>query len=282
MNTVFALDKLLPLLKDFYAIARVRITVFDAGLQEIASYPEEVAPLCRVIRTTEAGREACVRCDREACAKAQTARSSVIYRCHAGLTEAVTPLYAENLHIGYLLIGHAFAYASHAEGWAAVDRSCAQLPVDRGALHAACEQSPLLTQDYIRSAAQIMHAVASYLVLERMAALQEDPLAARLNALVTAHYADPISAGELCERLGIGRTQLYKLSHQLYGRGIAEQLRWLRLERARQLLTGSGRTIAEIAAECGFGDYNYFIAVFTREVGCSPGAYRRRGREGLR
>ena len=165
-----------------------------------------------------------------------------------------------------------------AAGWAEIDRRCQGLPLDREALRAACAASPLLNRDYIRSAAQIMHAVASYLVLERMAALQEDQPAARLNALVAAHYADPISVPELCDQLGVGRTQLYKLSRQLYGCGIAEQLRRLRLEKARRLLVAGDASIAEIAAACGFNDYNYFIAVFSRETGCSPGAYRRRNR----
>ena len=275
MNTVFDLDKLEKLLRDFYAIAHVRITVFDAQLQEIVAYPREIASFCRIIRATEPGRQACVRCDREGCARALQARDSVIYQCHAGLTEAVTPLFADNLLIGYLLIGHVFAYESHAAGWQVVEARCRDLPVDRAALRAACDASALLDQEYIRSAAQIMHAVASYLVLERMAGLQEDQLAARLNALVSERYADPIGVRELCEALGVGRTQLYKLSRQLYGRGIAEQLRWLRLEKAKRLLTGGRRSISEVAAECGFGDYNYFIAVFSREVGCSPGAYRR-------
>ena len=204
----------------------------------------------------------------------------MIYRCHAGLTEAVTPLFADNLLIGYLLIGHAFAYESHAAGWAEVERRCAGLPIDFEALRTACATSPLLTQDYIRSAAQIAHAVASYLVLERMAALQEDQLAARLNAMVMAHYADPIHAQDICEALDIGRTQLYKLSRQLYGRGVAEHLRALRLEKARELLASSPKLqIAEVSAQCGFNDYNYFISCFTRAFGCSPGAYRRRAAE---
>ena len=201
MNTVFDLDKLEKLLRDFYAIAHVRITVFDAQLQEIVAYPREIASFCRIIRATEPGRQACVRCDREGCARALQARDSVIYQCHAGLTEAATPLFADNLLIGYLLIGHVFAYESHAAGWQAVEARCRDLPVDRAALRAACDASALLDQEYIRSAAQIMHAVASYLVLERMAGLQEDQLAARLNALVSECYADPIGVRELCEAL---------------------------------------------------------------------------------
>jgi AraC-like DNA-binding protein len=53
-------------------------------------------------------------------------------------------------------------------------------------------------------------------------------------------------------------------------------VRKLRLARAKQLLLdGGGLTLAEISARCGYGDYNYFISVFSRAVGCSPGAWRK-------
>ncbi len=53
--------------------------------------------------------------------------------------------------------------------------------------------------------------------------------------------------------------------------------RWLverRVERARLLLRGSG-SLAEIALACGFADQSHFTRVFTRMVGCPPGAWRR-------
>lgn len=34
--------------------------------------------------------------------------------------------------------------------------------------------------------------------------------------------------------------------------------------------------IADVAVTCGFGDYNYFIALFSRTVGESPYAYKKR------
>jgi AraC-like DNA-binding protein len=33
--------------------------------------------------------------------------------------------------------------------------------------------------------------------------------------------------------------------------------------------------IADVALQCGFTDYNYFIAVFSAQVGISPGTYRK-------
>ena len=57
--------------------------------------------------------------------------------------------------------------------------------------------------------------------------------------------------------------------------GIAEYIRKLRIDRARQLLAEqTDLSLAEIAYKCGFSDYNYFITVFKKMVGAPPIAYR--------
>ena len=48
MISIFDLEKLRGLLKDFYAISHIRITVFDENRNELVSYPEKVAPYCAV------------------------------------------------------------------------------------------------------------------------------------------------------------------------------------------------------------------------------------------
>ena len=280
MISIFDLEKLRGLLKDFYAISHIRITVFDENLTELVSFPERVAPWCAVIRGTSKGFDACMDCDREACKTAEKKHSTHIYRCHAGLTEAVTPLYVGDVLVGYLLFGHVFSYPSHEEGWAVIEKRCEGLHVNTRMLKDAVFSATPIEEDYIRSAAQILHAVASYLILERMATLKEDLLAVRLDAYLSAHYTDKLNAIGISEHLGIGKTQLYELSQQLYGCGIAERIRALRMEKAKTLLLDRKELpLTEVAAQCGFHDYNYFITVFSREVGCSPGAFRKGQRE---
>ncbi len=276
MISIFDLEKLRGLLKDFYAISHIRITVFDENLNELVSYPERVAPYCAVIRGTSRGFDACMACDREACQRAEKKHSTHIYRCHAGLTEAVTPLYVGDVLVGYLLFGHVFSYPSHEEGWTVIEKRCENYHVNDRMLKEAIFGADIVEETYIRSAAQILHAVASYLILERMATLKEDLLAVRLDAYLAAHFTEKLNAVRIADYLGIGKTQLYELSQQLYGCGIAEKIRRQRMDRAKELLSGNEELpLSEVASRCGFHDYNYFITVFSREIGCSPAAWRK-------
>ena len=97
MRPVFDLEKLNRLLRDFYEITKIRITVFDEQFAELTAYPQALSPLCRIVRDTDAGRCACRNCDTAACTRAAADGGAYIYRCHAGLTEAIMPLQVDGI-----------------------------------------------------------------------------------------------------------------------------------------------------------------------------------------
>lgn len=255
-------------------MTKIRITVFDDSFHELAAYPEQIALFCQMIRSDISAAARCHQCDAQACGIAAKRRTLYTYRCHAGLTESITPIIIENIIIGYLLFGHVFSYASYEEGWEQIQKLCEGYSIDKKELETACRQQPIITEDYISSASHIMQAVASYLCMERMVTLRKQELPVQIDEYIQAHYTENIEAMQLAKHFGIGKTQLYEIANQNYGIGIAAHIRNLRIEKARRLLSEqSGLTLAEIAAECGFDDYNYFITVFKRTTGVPPRAY---------
>ena len=84
---------------------------------------------------------------------------------------------------------------------------------------------------------------------------------------------DLVEKAGIAEKFEIGKTQLYEIAKKNYGIGIAEHIRFLRIEKAKRLLEDNNLPLAEIASLCGFKDYNYFITVFKRVVGISPKKY---------
>lgn len=273
MISSFDLTKLNYLLKDFYNLTQIRITVFDDQFQELASYPEHIASFCQIIRTDTNGYAQCKKCDEEACKRAAKQRSLYTYRCHAGLTESITPLYLGNIIIGYLLFGHVFAYNSHEVGWNIIKEKCKKYQIDKTALEKECFLMPLHSEIYITSASHILKAVASYLCLERMVSLKRQTLPVQIDEYIQQHFTEDLDALQIANEFGIGKTQLYEISKQNYGVGIAEQIRNLRIDKAKQLLKKGELTLAEISSQCGFKDYNYFITVFKRIVGVPPKKY---------
>lgn len=273
MMSSFDITKLHSLLKDFYNLTKIRITIFNDNFQELTSYPTEISSVCQIIRTDERGQEQCHLCDKKACEIAARRRTLYTYRCHAGLTESIAPLYLGNIAIGYLLFGHVFSYTTHREGTEQILSLCRNYQIDMTLLEKECMKQPLISEDYITSASHILQAVASYLCLERMVSLKRQEFPVQLDEYISAHYTEDIDTKSICRHFRIGKTQLYEISKQNYGVGIAEHIRNLRIEKAKTLLRESSLPLSEIAYQCGFKDYNYFITVFKKKTGISPKKY---------
>lgn len=275
MISAFNLTKLNALLKDFYTLTQIRITVFDENFQELAAYPPQLSSFCRTIRTDSIAHQKCLECDKSACKIASNQRATYTYQCHAGLTESITPLYLGNIPIGYLFFGQIFPYASHQNGWENIKKLCVDYKIDHKELEKNCYEKPLISQDYIDSASHILEAVASYVCLEHMAVLKHKTMAVQIDEYIADHFTENIDVPSICAKFQIGKTHLYEIAKQCYNMGIAEHIRHLRISKAKDMLRDYPKiAISKIAAECGFSDYNYFITVFKRLVGMPPKAYR--------
>ena len=103
MNLIIDTEKLTRLIKAFYTLTKIRVAVFDASFNEILAYPENHSVFCNMINKTMHDR--CTQSAKELCAKCAKENKLVYFTCHAGLTEAASPLYGNNITIGYIMFG---------------------------------------------------------------------------------------------------------------------------------------------------------------------------------
>ncbi|MCK6694218.1 MAG: AraC family transcriptional regulator [Thermoanaerobaculia bacterium] len=81
----------------------------------------------------------------------------------------------------------------------------------------------------------------------------------------------------LCHECHASQPQLYRKLTALSGLSPGRFIRFIRLQKARELLRQPGRTIAEIAFETGFGSPAHFTRLFVKMFGMTPSAYRKSG-----
>jgi len=84
---------------------------------------------------------------------------------------------------------------------------------------------------------------------------------------------------DLYRELYISRVGLYKKMLSLSGKSPLEFVRWVRLQRAAQLLEKSNLTVAEVAYEVGFNDPKYFSRFFKSLYNVNPSAYQAQKRK---
>lgn len=94
---------------------------------------------------------------------------------------------------------------------------------------------------------------------------------------ISENCALPLTTPELARRFLVNRNKLNRDFQAYTQMTVHSFLSEVRVNQAKQLLR-QGKSVSNTAAECGFSDAGYFIAVFRRACGCTPAEYARRQR----
>jgi AraC-like DNA-binding protein len=105
------------------------------------------------------------------------------------------------------------------------------------------------------------------------------PKLRRVLDFIEANLQENIGLDDLARAAGLSANHFLRVFKLATGETPYHFLRARRLERARQLLVDDAMPLAELALECGFANQAHFTAAFSREVGISPGRYRRAVRD---
>ncbi|QNB15601.1 GlxA family transcriptional regulator [Paraburkholderia tropica] len=100
------------------------------------------------------------------------------------------------------------------------------------------------------------------------------PKVRRAILIMEQHIANPLSLTELARRVDTSVRQLERLFVAETGKSPNVYGRQMRVRMAAWMLTGSDRTVADIAMSCGFSDASHLGREFRKEFDASPGAYR--------
>lgn len=274
MRAIFDERELYKVLRAFYELTGLRTVVFDAGGADILSYPAARPRFCELVRGTQAGEEACRRCDQNACLRAQREKHAVMYPCHTGLIEVITPMQVDGVTVGYLLLSHIVQGDDEAAEWQAVQARCAAYDLPQAELYEAWRALPRTAYSKLNAAMELLALAATAAYQAQLARLVTGSLSDRLNHYLEDHLAEPINSGDLCRELCISRTSLYHLAKESYGCGAAEQLTRMRMQKAALLLTTTELSLEEVSRQSGYPDYDYFFRVFRKRMGQTPKTYR--------
>lgn len=97
-----------------------------------------------------------------------------------------------------------------------------------------------------------------------------------LTKLVEANLTDEnFGVKELAKEMNISRSNLYLKVKSATGKSVSRFIREIRLNKAKELLEESDKTISEIAYEVGFGSPTYFNSCFHEYFGSTPGEMRK-------
>ena len=101
--------------------------------------------------------------------------------------------------------------------------------------------------------------------------VKEDAFLKKFHTFIDSNMTDSdLSVETIGAELGLSRVQLYRKVKALTGLSPVELLRKARLQKAKELIKGTDKTISEVAYEVGFTAPSYFTKCFKEEFGISP------------
>lgn len=87
-------------------------------------------------------------------------------------------------------------------------------------------------------------------------------------------FAEDLKPSVLAQAADLSLTQLERRMRKVFKLSASQFIRKIRIEAAAQMLTGSEKSIVDIALDCGYGDQSSFTRQFKATVGMAPGVYR--------
>ncbi|MCC0177133.1 response regulator [Waterburya agarophytonicola K14] len=91
---------------------------------------------------------------------------------------------------------------------------------------------------------------------------------------IEANFDRPLELKEVASNLGYSPAYLTNFMRQKTGRTVKQWIVQRRMDKARQLLLDTEKTISQIAIDTGYVDTSYFIRQFKRLHGTSPNLWR--------
>jgi AraC family transcriptional regulator len=90
-----------------------------------------------------------------------------------------------------------------------------------------------------------------------------------------AHLSEPVSLAHVAWAAGVHPAHLARTMRQHKRCTVADYLRRIRIERARELVSTTDLPLSTVAFQCGFADHSHFCRAYKAHTGRTPGQDRK-------
>ena len=271
-------DKVQNLLDDFASLLDVRVTFYSVDGERVRRGKEMPnCRFCELVQREFGGLKRCQAMDLDKQQEAMTRRQTISYRCHAGLHEAIAPVYVREQLVGYLMIGQFRTGEEFPEelGGAVAD------PVLLEKLKRAFDDLPVFRREKLSGVLGVFRTLIDYIAVRELAVLRGDVLRIEIDRYLDRHLAENVMLPDMARRLGRSVSTISQFLRRNYHTGFKELLNEKRIKRAESYwLAHPDATVADAALAAGFSDQFYFSRVFRKRRGIPPGEFRNRIKRG--
>jgi AraC-like DNA-binding protein/ligand-binding sensor protein len=240
------------------------------------------SPYCAMLRATKSGFTACQMCDRKHARHANLKHDKAIYKCYAGLTELVVPLYSNTgYYIGCMTSGQ-----FHLESDTPMDdESVRKLAISHNLNpEKMCElyrQTKVLSPVQIEGIIEYLNTIGQIIIdthnkllfMELVDAPAKIPL---IKRYVRENYMKKITVTDTAKKFFLSSGYFIHFFKKETGVSFTCFVNMYRISQAEEMLKETNRNISEIAFLSGFGSLSQFNRTFKDVKSVSPKEFRKK------
>ena len=278
MKVQFDVDKLQKVMTDFYTCTKITITLFDRELNCI-THVGQWQPYCLAIGENAELLTKCSGCNHDNCARALNQRGMWVYTCHAGVAEAVTPIFQDDTPIAYLMIGKFRDAEEQYSSAQMVADAAEKYGLDKDKMLDAYYQLPVLDKKCMDSAVSLLKMLIYYITSENYFRYDHSVQFASIDKYIEERICEKITVEDICNQFRVPRHLLYSTFEKESGDSIQEYIIKKRIRKAQNLLISTDMSVSQISVKVGYPEYNYFFRIFKERTGITPLQYRKQNKQ---
>lgn len=269
---IFLSREVQSILDSFAVLLDIRVTLYSiSGERLCRGKSMRNSDFCRLVQEDLHRFDACLSLDLLKQSESASMQHVSVYRCHAGLCEAVAPINVHGKLVGFLMIGQ-FRTTDQAEpDWVQEYPD----PELREKLRTAYRALPSFSREKLDGILHLYKMLVDYIAVRELAVMQDDFLRQEIDRYIAKNGAGNIKLPEMARKLGRSVSTISQFLRRNYHTSFKELVIEHRLEMAERFWKQHPHaSVAEAAYAAGFSDQFYFSRVFRRRRGMPPGAFR--------
>ncbi|MBU0929076.1 MAG: PocR ligand-binding domain-containing protein [Spirochaetes bacterium] len=266
------------LIDSFAYCFRVKITVFSPEMEElIVGLQNPGSRYCRIVQKGLQVRYRCCRQDKLMCERCARRRRLTIYRCHAGLSEAVLPLEIDGALIGYAMLGQ-FRTATVMPQDMLADWAKAKF--DPAELTSAYMEQPYYDEAALGNILNLFSMMVSFIVSRDYVRVRRTHLVELVLAWLDEHMAEPADLVVVADAVNRCPSAVSHAVKRQLGISFKQLATLKKIQKFESLVARDpAESIQEAAQAVGFEDSLYFSRIYKKVRLSPPSTYARSVRD---
>jgi len=214
--------------------------------------------------------------DESKCRECASQKEVLNYICHAGIEEAIAPIFVEAQLVGYAMIGQF--------------RSTKSLPPEvlKTAQEKDCKtelleyfyELPYYNKLKIKNILALFSILVDYIITKEIISVKGERLINKTLAYIEQHIDRPISLDEVAKNAGRSRSSISHSFKNILGKPFSKVIIEAKLSKAEEYFkTVPNLSVGEVAFKLGYKDPLYFSRLYKKHKGISPSQYRKSCKE---